>query len=71
MVPTVAPGLVRCNGPGESCVAPNGFHRQLRTRQLGEAEIENFHLSALSNKYVRRFDVAMDNSFGVRGLERV
>ena len=38
---------------------------------LGESEVENFGVAALSNKDVGGLDVAMHNTFGVGGIERI
>ena len=40
-------------------------------RDLGETEIEDFGVAALGDKKIGRLDVAMNDSFGVRGVERV
>src|SRR5690348_2686259 len=37
--------------------------------QLGEAEIQNFHLPAFHKEDVRGLDIAVDDSFGVRTVE--
>ena len=71
MVPTVAPGLVRCSGLGIILCGSDGFHRHLRMRQLGQAEIQHLHRSALGNKDICRLDVAMDNAFSMGGVERI
>ena len=44
---------------------------RLRARQLRQSEVEDFGLTAFRNEDVGRLDVAMDNFFGVRGVERV
>src|SRR5208282_5888260 len=64
--------LIRADG----CWRPNrggrSIDHMIRLRsELGEAEIEDFRLPALSNKNVCRLYVAMHNSAGVRRLERV
>ena len=38
---------------------------------LGQAEIENLGVSALGDKDVSGLDVAVDDAFGVSGVERV
>ena len=40
-------------------------------RQLREAEVEHLHRAAAGQEDVRRLDVAMQDAFGVRGVERV
>ena len=42
-----------------------------RPRHFGQAEIKNLGVTAIGNEDVRRFDIAMDNPFAVRGLKRV
>src|SRR6266702_4552193 len=39
--------------------------------EFGESEIEDFDLAASRNEDVRGLDVAMDNSFGMGGIESV
>src|SRR5215831_20000255 len=36
-----------------------------------ESEVENFRMTAASNEDVGRLDIAMDNAFSVRRIERV
>ncbi len=40
-------------------------------RELRETEIQNFRLAALDEKNIRGLDVAMDDAFGVRGVEAI
>ena len=40
-------------------------------RQFSQAEVENFGVATISNKDVSGLNVAMNDSFGVRGIERV
>src|SRR6266446_10651988 len=40
-------------------------------RELGQAEIEDFGVPTIRDKNIRGLDVAMNNSFGVRGIQRV
>ena len=68
MVPTVDPGLVRC--AGESWVGADCFHAK-SAGELGETEIKDLHRATLSNEYVCRFDVAVDDAFRVRGVKGV
>ena len=49
----------------------DGVHRHLAAGKLGEAEVKYLHLPARREKNVRRFDVAMNDAFGVRGVEGV
>ena len=37
--------------------------------KLGQAKIEHFRLSALGDENIRGFDIAVDDSFGVRGIQ--
>src|SRR5208282_1718482 len=39
--------------------------------ELGQAEVQNLHLTSLGQEDVRGLDVAMDNPFRVRCVERV
>ena len=73
-MPRVEPGLVKCSsittlvGAVTSAISPEvdaaGFH-------LGEAEIENLGVPALGDENVGGFNVAMDNPFGMRRVQRV
>ena len=38
---------------------------------LGQSEIENLGVPALGDENVRGLDVAVDDAFGVRGVERI
>ena len=38
---------------------------------FGQAEIENFGVAAIGDEEIGGFDVAMDDAFGVRGVQRV
>src|SRR5208282_6671739 len=49
---------------------PNRFSSP-STCELGEAEIQNLHLTPLGNENIRRLNVAMDDALGVRGVQRV
>ena len=40
-------------------------------REFGQAKIENFGVAAISHKNVCGLNVAMNDSFAVRGIERV
>jgi hypothetical protein len=39
--------------------------------QLGETEVKNLGIAASGDKYVGRFDIAVDDAFLVRGLQTV
>ena len=43
----------------------------MRIRNLRQAEVEDFRVSLVSNEDVRRLDIAMNDAFGVRRIERV
>ena len=61
-------------GEQQSFRLNDGFAVAIRVifrQQLGETEVENFDLPAVRRKNVRRLDVAMKDSFFVRGVERV
>jgi len=47
------------------------FHLDLGTGQLSQTEIQHLHLPARRKKNIRRLDVTMDDSLGMRGIERV
>src|SRR5208337_1590649 len=61
---------VRCRGHG------TGYTRCCPRRvRLGgvlrQTKIENFRLAAARDENIRRLDIAMDNTVGVRGIQRV
>jgi len=39
--------------------------------RLGQTEVQNFDLPTREDKDVSRLDIAVDNTFGVGGLERI
>jgi hypothetical protein len=45
--------------------------RHLRRRQLRKPKIQNFSVPTLGDENVRGFDVAMDDPFRMRRIERV
>ena len=47
------------------------IHGTARRSQLCQTEIQYLGVAALGDKYVRRLDVAMNDSLGVRRIERV
>ena len=69
MVPIAVPGRVSILARG--C----GHLRKIADRsprcQLCQTEIQNFGVPALGDKNVGRLDVAMDDAFRVRRIERV
>ena len=60
--------MLRCHGGGLRRLAALDprFAGHLR-----EAEVENFGVAALGDENICGLDVAMDDAFGVRGVERV
>jgi hypothetical protein len=44
---------------------------RLRASRLRESEIQNFHRAIRLDLDVARFQIAMDDSFFVRGFERI
>ena len=68
------PGLVRYSrltpAVASVCV-PRRVEDRLRARDFGQAEVENLGVSALGHENVGGLDVAMDDAFAVRGVERV
>ena len=73
-VPMAVPGLVRYSRltPVVTSVWPAGDRRIGRARgNFCQAEVENLGVSALGDENVGGLDVAMDNAFAVRGVERV
>ena len=74
----VLPGLVRCSAEVASVAASVGSTGDFgggRARggegDLGETEIENFGVAAFGDENIRGLDVAVNDVFGVRGVERV
>ena len=68
------PGLVRFSGStvASAPLVTNAPGRPgPRSRLLRQPEIKNLGVPALRDEYVRRFDVAMDDAFFVRCVERV
>src|SRR5450631_1055963 len=50
----------------------HGFHRRFgEASQLGESEVEDFDLPARREEDIGGFYVAVDDAFGVGGVERV
>ena len=39
--------------------------------QLGQAKIQNLGVATLGDEYICRFDIAMNDAFGVRGIQSV
>src|SRR5215831_14439175 len=58
----------RIRGEGGLLVGIDGG--RLRGRDFGEAEIEDFGVATFGNKDVGGLDVAMNNVFGVGGIQR-
>ena len=73
MVPRAEPGLVRWSEstPRVATVAAEGSACGARVRDLGEAEIEDFGVAAFGDEDVGGLDVAMNDAFGMGGIERV
>ena len=44
---------------------------RLRAVDFGQSEVENLGMPALGDEDVRGLDVAMNDAFGVRGIQRV
>ena len=72
MVPRAVPGLVRFSALATvGCAHGSRFYYSTtRGRHLGQPKIQDFGVSALGYEDVSRFNVAMDNTLGVRRLER-
>ena len=74
----VLPGLVRCSAEAPR-VAPSVESTAMREAEepaavkvtLARAEIENFGVAALGDENIGGLDVAVNDAFGVRGVERV
>ncbi len=73
IVPTVVPAtLVKCSGGLVSLTRVEVPARSpVLGRQLREAEVEHLHRAAAREEDVGRLDVAMQDAFGVRRVERV
>ena len=74
----VLPGLVRCSGGRAQRGALGGVHgdfgggrSRARERHLRQSKVQNFGVAALGDKNIRGLDVAVNDVFGVRGIQRV
>ena len=47
------------------------FHAAARRRDLGQAKVQHLGVPALGDKNVGRLDVAMNDAFGMGGIERI
>ena len=63
--------LVKCSGGLVSIRASTGVDAPASGDELRQAEVEHLHLAAAREEDVGRLDVAMQDAFGVRGVERV
>ncbi len=72
-MPSVEPGLVRCCSLDRRwhCVAPPDRSPNPTGVHFCQAEIENLGMSALGDKNIGGLDVAVNDPFGVGGIERV
>ncbi len=76
-VPTAVPGLVRSAAIYRRRLSPVverpvcELVGRCGANLLGQAEIENFGVAALGDENIRRLDIAMDDSFGVCGIESI
>ena len=72
-MPSVVPGLVRCSASTEpsACSERNAARRTACQTDLRQPEIENLGVPALGDENVGGLDVAMDDAFGVGGIERI
>jgi hypothetical protein len=70
-VPTAVPGLVR-SASADRRHADELWHRCRRARaSFRQAEIEDFGLPVFGDKNIGGLDVAMNDAFCMRGVERV
>ena len=53
------------------CKEEPNWRRLAVPRQLGQSEVQDLGLTALGDEKIGRFDVAVNDAFGVRGVERV
>src|SRR5580700_2969528 len=59
-------------GGGGQRIESDGFGcERVGAGKLGEAEVENLYRAALGDEDVGRFDVAVDDAFGMSGVEGV
>src|SRR5712692_7033515 len=56
---------------GQSRRRRKATRRTRLERQLGQPEIEDLGVTALGDEDVRRLDIPVDNSLGMRGIQRI
>ena len=73
-MPSAAPGLVKCCSSIESVCVPAAaiwLAEPGGVTTFAKSKVENLGVSALRDENVGRLDVAVDDAFGVSGVERV
>ena len=66
VVPTLPEGGLDVEGRGGRVRSRDWF-----VRKLGQAKVEDFAVTAITDKDVGGLNVAMNDSFAVRGMERI